>query len=519
MAEKALPIGVQDFSKLIEDGYLYVDKTEFYHRLINNGTYYFLSRPRRFGKSLLLSALGEILSGNRAPFAGLWIEDKIDWQPGPVIHLDFSKIVKLSENLETAIGIELDAIAASYSILLGSGTNALKFRTLIEQLGAGTRVSVLIDEYDKPIIDHIDDLPRAEANRQVIRDLYSVVKGSDGFIRFFFVTGVSKFTQVSIFSDLNNLNDITLDPAYSQMLGYTEEELKTYFAAYIEPIEKRYEGIYPDIYQAIKEWYNGYSWDGEHFVYNPFSILKFLSQRRFADFWFSTGTPSFLMKLLKAREYPIHDLSSRKLDINLFDKFDIQNIEVNSLLFQSGYLTMKELDLATNVVTLDFPNREVENSFNVHLLSEFGEVPKETANSLLNQMTERLLDGDIDGTMELMGILFANVVAPLHPRGSKIERQENYYHSIFYMCLKLLGFHIQSEIWTNRGRIDAVLTTEKFIYVIEFKLGSAEEAIAQIKKMGYAQRYKAEGKTMILLGIGFDAEARNIGGYLAERLN
>lgn len=518
MAEKALPIGIQDFSNLIEREYLYVDKTRYYHRLITSGTYYFISRPRRFGKSLLVSALKEILRGNRALFAGLWIEDKMDWQPGPVIHLDFSKIVNLSEDLDQAIEIGLRRIADSYSITLEPGTNALMFISLIEQLGAENKVSVLVDEYDKPIIDHIDDLPRAKANREVLREFYSVVKGSDAYIRFFFVTGVSKFTQVSIFSDLNNLNDITLDSAYSQMLGYTEEELKTCFEAYIGPVAQRYQAIYPDIYAAIKDWYDGYSWDGEHFVYNPFSILKLLSQRRFADFWFSTGTPSFLMKLLKARAYPIHDLSSRKLDINLFDKFDIEQIEVNSLLFQSGYLTMKEVDLATNVVTLDFPNREVESSFNVHLLSEFGEVPKETANSLLNNVTERFRAGDVDGGMELMVSLFAQLVVPLQPKGARIDRQENFYHSIFYMCLKMLGFHVQSEVWTNRGRIDAVLHTDSFIYIIEFKLGNPEEALAQIKSMGYAQQYAASGKTIILLGIGFDLESRNIGGYLVERI-
>jgi hypothetical protein len=454
----------------------------------------------------------------------LWIYDRIDWEPGPVIHLDFSKIVKLSKNLESAIQIELDKIAASHAISIEPGTNAWKFRDLIEKLGAERPVSILIDEYDKPIIDYISDLPKAEENRRIIRDLYSVVKRSDRYIGFFFVTGVSKFTQVSIFSDLNNLDDITLDPTYAEMLGYTENDLRTRFTDYIDPVAKRYENIYPDIYQAIKEWYNGYSWDGEHFVYNPFSILKLLSQRRFRDFWFSTGTPSFLMKLLKAREYSIYDLNSRKLDINLFDKFDIQKIEVNSLLFQSGYLTMKEVDLATNIVTLDFPNREVENSFNVHLLSEFGEIPMEKANSLLNQITDALLGGDVDAAMDLMTTLFAHIVVPIQPRKSqadgqsisRIDRQENFYHSIFYMCLKLLGFNIESEIWTNKGRIDAVLRAEKFIFVIEFKLGEAAEAMAQIKAMDYQTKFLAEGKQIILLGIGFDVEKRNIGSYLVE---
>ncbi|MEM1000536.1 MAG: AAA family ATPase, partial [Bacteroidota bacterium] len=356
---------------MIREGYIYVDKTRFLYKLIREGNYYFLSRPRRFGKSLLVSTLKEIFSGNRELFSGLWIEDKIDWVARPVIAFDFSRIAKRAEDLPQAIELELQDIAAEFGVALTAPTNAGKLQELVQQVGAEQKVAILVDEYDKPIIDHIADPVTAEVHREILKDLYSVIKGNDRFIAFFFLTGVSKFSHVSIFSDLNNLYDITTDRAFACMLGYTEEELWSYFPDYLAQLEAEYRDHFANIIDPIRDWYNGYSWDGKQFVFNPFSILNLFRKRLFQDYWFSTGTPTFLIRLVRTQNYSIFDLKNRKLDVNYFNKFEVDNIEVNSLLFQAGYLTMRDYDPVSNIVTLDFPNREVEQSFNIHLLAEF----------------------------------------------------------------------------------------------------------------------------------------------------
>lgn len=381
--KKKLPIGIQKFPNMIKGDYIYIDKTETIFNLIDSGKYYFLSRPRRFGKSLLVSTLNEIFSGNRELFEGLWIYDKIEWVERPVIQMDFSRIGSKEKGLAESINDEFDEIAANYGVSLKASTNAEKFQELIQNLSKDKKIAILIDEYDKPIINNVENPEKAIESREILKNLYSVIKGNDDHIEFFLLTGVSKFSQVSIFSDLNNLEDITIDGNFSCLLGYTGEELQKYFPEYIAELQHKYRDIYPNILEAIKTWYNGYSWDGENFVYNPFSILNLFKKREFRDYWFSTGTPTFLMKLLKKNQYSILDLKNRKLNINFFNKFEISDIEINSLLFQSGYLTMKAYDFATNIVTLDFPNREVEQSFNIHLLAEFSDQSKEEAGSLL----------------------------------------------------------------------------------------------------------------------------------------
>ncbi len=510
---KKLPIGVQQFPKMRSENYLYIDKTEVIYRLISSGSYYFLSRPRRFGKSLLISTLQEIFLGHRELFEGLWIYDKLDWQPRPVILLDFSKISHKTLGLEQALHIKLDELAQEAGIHYDTPSYSSKFSELIKKIAHQEQVVILIDEYDKPIIDHIENIKQATANREILKNLYSVVKGNDRYIKFFMITGISKFTRVSIFSDLNNLSDITLNSKYTYMLGYTEAEIEHYFDSYMPQLQEKYAHIYGDVKQVIREWYNGYSWDGETFVYNPFSILNLFDNLRFEDYWFQTGTPTFLMKLIKQKQYTIFDLEKRKLNLNFFNKYDLAAIDINSLLFQTGYLTFKHFNLINNVVTLDFPNKEVAQSFSAHLLAEFNQQSTEQTGSLLYQMEEALNRGKIEKFMALMETMFANIAYP------NIDAREKYYHSIFYLALKLLGYSIESEVLTHDGRIDAVLQTADYLYVIEFKVGEAQTALAQIKAKEYHLKYRGTNKQVILLGIGFDSERKNIGDFLSESVS
>jgi Predicted AAA-ATPase/PD-(D/E)XK nuclease superfamily len=515
--QKELPIGIQDFPKLIQGNYTYVDKTEYYHRLITKGVYYFLSRPRRFGKSLLVSTLKEIFQGNRNLFEGLWIYDKMDWEPRPVILLDFSRIVNRATNLEEGIRLELMEIASSYGATLTEGTNAGRLQELIKLLGKDRKVAILVDEYDKPLIDNIDNLDLANQNRKSLKNLYSVLKGNDSYIAFLMLTGVTKFSQVSIFSDLNNLEDITLDRDFAGMLGYTQQELETYFDSRFPALEVETQMGRADLLARIKEWYNGYSWDGGTFVYNPFSILNLLKKSRFQDYWFATGTPTFLMKLIKTQGYSVMDLQNKEISLSVFNRFDLERIEINSLLFQTGYLTIKESNYEEQYVALDFPNREVANAFSIHLLSEFAEKSQEGTDSLIRKMNSFLRQGQVDGFMQNIIALFADIANPIQPaKNSSIGNMEKYYHSMFYLVLRLLGYNIQAEVFTSNGRIDAVITAGEYIYVVEFKLGDAASALAQIKALAYHQKYLASGKKVILLGIGFDVAMRNVGEFLVE---
>jgi len=507
---KRLPIGKQEIRSLIEGNYVYVDKTQYIYQMIDNPTSYFLSRPRRFGKSLLVSTLREIFSGNKELFRGLWIYDKIEWKTYPVIHLDFSKSGHRAIGTINSLNIMLDECAKSYGVTLEHTAHPLRFKELIEKVSVNGKVVILIDEYDKSIIDYIDQIDKAIANREILKDFLSILKGSEKYIHFLFITGVSKFSQVSIFSDLNHLNDITVNPKYAQIVGYTEAELLHYFKDYIELLHKNTKDTFPDILQTIKEWYDGYSWDGATFVYNPFSVLNLFENMVFSDYWFATGTPTFLVKMLHEKKYSVFDLEKKIVNQNLFDKYELTDIDINALLFQTGYLTIKEKNLLRNTFTLDFPNKEVENSFTQHLLATFTEKTINTNTNLLFDLEQALVENDIAEFIENMKILFANITYP------NIDNKEKYYHSIFYMALKLIGYNIESEIHTNRGKIDALLQTKDYLYVIEFKVGKAQEAMQQIKKKQYYQKYLNCGKTIVLLGIGFDTAVKNIGEYEIE---
>jgi hypothetical protein len=507
---KKLPIGIQTFPEMINGNYVYVDKTPLIHRMIDTGKVYFLSRPRRFGKSLTISTLEEIFKGNKALFEGLWIYDKIDWQPYPVIHIDFSEVSKKNLPLIDSIHLILDEIADEYHTSLKQANFGLKFRELIKALAKDKPVAILIDEYDKPIIDYLEKekIQQAKENRDTLKDLYSVLKGNDANIKFLLMTGVSKFSKVSIFSDLNHLSELSLNPHYAGLTGYTHEELKTYFADYLKNSSEVL-GI-ENIMEEITTWYDGYSWDGKTFLFNPFSILNFFENNKFDDYWFRSGTPTFLMKLIKERSYDVSWMEGMCVDSNVFEQFEIEKLEITPLLMQTGYITIKDYDFRSGLYTLKYPNNEVRKSFNDFLLRTLSENPGDKNAILLYDLTYSLENKETEKFFSLIKILFKNITYPL------IDEKEKYYHSIFYTMLKLLEFRIETEVLTADGRIDAVIKTEKFIYIIEFKMGTAEEAIAQIKRKEYALKYANDPRKVVLLGIGFSAELKNVENYVEE---
>lgn len=507
---KKLPIGIQTFEKLIEENYVYIDKTQYLFELMQNN-YFFMSRPRRFGKSMTISTLEQINLGNKELFKGLWIYDKIVWEKYPIIRLDFSSIGFMDIGLDIAISNKLKQIANEYGIELTQTGIALQFQELIQKLAQIKSVVILIDEYDKPIVEHIDNIEKSIHNRDILRNLYSVIKSNDKYIKFLFITGVSKFAKVSLFSELNNLMDITLHSKYASICGITQEELNFYFDENIKQLEIKNQDIYTNIKQTIKDWYNGYSWDGENTVYNPFSILQLFEFQKFDNYWFQSGTPSLLVKYMKTNMITSFDVENVVLDTSIFDFHDIENISLYSLMFQTGYLTIKEVFPTQNTVRLDYPNLEVSRSFSIHLLTELNNTQIDKTGILIRDLDIALRNNNIEKFIELMKVTFKNVTYP------NIENKEKYYHSIFYLVLKLLGYNIQSEVMTIDGRIDVVIHTNTTIYVIEFKTGEAQKALEQIKAKNYHQKYANEKKEIVLVGIGFNLRKKNIGDFVVEK--
>ncbi len=517
---KNLPIGIQTFSKLVNGNCLYVDKTEFIYNLLSgSGEYYFLSRPRRFGKSLLISTLAEIFSGNKELFKGLWIYDRIEWSQHPVVHLDLSKVsFKTPEMLEQALATRLEKIAADYDIQLDHGLFLKeKFGQLLEKLSQKQKVVVLIDEYDKPMIEYMEagKIETAKKIRDVLKSFYGVIKGSDAYLRFVLITGISKFARVSVFSDLNNLIDITLMEEFSTLLGYTEAEMEHYFSSYVERMAEKRGMSKNYLIETIRKWYNGYSWDGKNFVYNPFSVLNLFNTNNFENFWFSSGTPTFLIKLLKTRQNELMEFEDLQVKSYTFDSYDIENLEITALLFQTGYLTIKKITIKGQIATyhLSYPNQEVRDSFLTHLFGAYTQKDMRLSTRVLGRMGEAVEGDDMDRFVQEIKILFASI-----PYNIFISEREAYYHSIIYIILRLNGAVVRCEDPTNIGRIDAVLETGNKIYIMEFKVGSEQEALTQIKEMKYYEKYLAEGKQVVLMGIGLDPEKRNIGNYLLENL-
>ncbi len=507
--KQRLALGHQEFSEVIKNNCIYVDKTQDIYNLIYAGKYYFLSRPRRFGKSLLANTIKELFAGEKDLFKGLWIYDKWNWEEKyPVIKISFANIDYDTEGLQKAISTELKNIADQYQITLVNQTNALKFKELIYKFSENKQVAVVIDEYDKPIIDYMDNIPKAEENRKILKKFYSIIKDADKHLRFLFITGVSKFSHVSIFSDLNNLSDITVDSRFSTITGFTKTELENYFGDYLEELRLKFTNI-PDIMQALKTWYNGYSWNGIDKVYNPVSIMNCLQKQRFSNYWFSTGTPTMLINIIKDQKLTGFDIEDAYSSEDILNKYDFRHIKLSSLLFQTGYLTIGYLNENNGFIELVYPNKEVEQSFSRNILAELTDTYEDRAFSLFVKILRCLTENNLSEFINKINELFKNIPYSI------VENTERYFHSLFYLVMKLIGFEIETEILTIDGRIDAVVKTENYVYVIEFKINqSASDAIKQIENKKYADKYKSEGKTIKLLGINFDTEKKKIDDYV-----
>lgn len=516
-----LPIGEQYFARLRERNNLYVDKTELIYELMHVGTFVFLARPRRFGKSLLTTTLQEIFRGNQPLFQGLWIEDKIDWQPKPVLLLNFNAVSYRAQSLAQGLTDYLDELAAEHGVALTGSDYKEKFRTLIrrlrEQSDDQRGVVLLIDEYDKPITDLLENEQKVQENIDTLKDFYAVLKAPEAqHLHFTFITGVSKYGKLSIFSDLNNLLDITLDPRFATLLGYTQDELENSFGDYIDRLANSYAVPHNEVLEQIAFWYNGYSWDGIHRVCVPFSTLTFLELQTFDNHWFATATPTFLIKLLKQHQIPAYELESVMADNRLLDSADVNNLSVIALLFQTGYLTIKHMQrsLQGNRYELGYPNHEVAQSFQQYLLADYLDANLDRVSAtFLEKMRAALEAMEVDGFITVLQALFASIPSHL------FLPQEAYYHSVVYLTLKLLGFTIHAERSTNLGRIDALIEMDAVIYILEFKMTTGQAVIAQMHDRQYAQPFLGSSKTIILLGIAFDKEQRNIGDWQHEILN
>jgi hypothetical protein len=509
---KMLPIGIQSFLDLRNKNYLYVDKTDGIHRLITSGKTFFLSRPRRFGKSLLISTLEEIFKGNKSLFEGLYIYDKIDWtEQHPVIRLDFGGRANNSgKELKISLTHFVETIAKNNQLSLSENALPDKFRELIEELHhqTGQQVVVLIDEYDKAITDNLSTPDVVEENRKILHDFYQILKAADEHLRFVFLTGVSKFSKVSIFSGLNNLNDITLDAQYATICGYTQTELDFYFAPYIERLAELEKTNKLELIERIKHWYDGYSWDGITSVYNPFSTLLLFNKNAFGNYWFATGTPTFLVNLIKERNDVKLLLEPSQMQASNFDSFDYQVMDTKLLSFQTGYLTVKRVDKdpfgGIPLYTLNIPNEEVRQALTEHLLGSYVAYPLSDTAPMRSRMLRQLFDGDPSAFERSMQEMFARIPYQLHiPR-------EAYYHSMLLLWLNLLGFDVQAEVPTDKGRIDAVWTWENRVVIAEIKYaeqGTVEplldEALAQIHERRYYERYAGSNRRIALLAVAF----------------
>ena len=497
------------FRSIIDGGYLYVDKTQYLYELVH-GTIgvYFLSRPRRFGKSLTISTLEEIFRGNKELFKGLWLyESDYDWQQHPVIRIDFSRLqAKSAVDLQERIVRHLQRIARDHGITLEPGPFDVMWDDLIVALAAEKQVVVLIDEYDKPILDNIDNLEEAILIRDTLKQFYTVLKALDQYLRFVFITGISKFSKIGVFSGLNNLDDISLDARYATMLGITESELRENFQEHIALFAEKDDCTTEDLLAKIRQWYNGFCFvGGAESVYNPFSTLQLFSKQQFANYWFETGTPSFLIKLLKQQNYPVEELQSVTVRGLSLSSYEIESLSIIPLLFQTGYLTIKGYDATQEVYTLSYPNMEVEDAFLTWLLSAYNGRERGLNDNFLWQMLTALQANKLDSFFSILNVFFANV-----PYTIQLQ-DEKYYQSLFFLIFKLIGLRTEAEVATNQGRIDCVIETAKQIFLFEFKLNkSAEEALQQIKETEYYEHYQLQGKPLILIGANFDGTQRKV---------
>jgi Predicted AAA-ATPase/PD-(D/E)XK nuclease superfamily len=514
---KNLPIGIQSFKEIRSRDCVYVDKTQMVHQLVTTGKCYFLSRPRRFGKSLLISTFKELYLGNKAVFEGLWIEKNWDWtKNNPVLHFSFDTMGYAESGLVDCLKSDLKDKAKSFDIELEKTNLKELFTELIIKLSQKNgKVVLLVDEYDKPIIDFLEEgtIEQCKINRDILRDFYGVVKNADEYLEFVFITGISKFSKVSIFSHLNNLKDITLSERYATLTGYTQEELEFYFDDYLKAIEVKLNLSREDLLNHMKIWYNGYSWDGIHRVYNPFGTLNFLDDKVFRNYWFATGSPRFLIQQM--RKQVVYNVENSIVNNAILDKYDVDNFELMPLLFQTGYLTVKSIDVMTGDMVLDYPNKEVRESMYAFLIDDLAKNPQRFHTGLtMIDLKKAFVSKDLIQVQTIINSLLADL-----PSETFIKQTEGLYHGLLHLIFNYLGLFVNSEVHSSQGRADAVVQTLTDVYIFEFKFNkTAQEAIDQIHKKNYAAKYQASGKIITGIGVNFNAENKQIDDWIEVSL-
>ena len=514
------PIGIQSFERIIEDGYVYIDKTDIIYSLTHGGSIYFLSRPRRFGKSLLVSTLKNYYLGHKELFKGLKIDSlEKDWNVHPVFHVDFNGANFTQAGvLETMLDDYIDKWEKQYDIHTDPGLGVgLRFRDILcavhEQ--TGRRAVVLIDEYDKPILDVLDvDTLLEDRHRNVLKAFYSVFKVADSHLQFVLLTGVTKFSQVSVFSGFNQPKDISMDARYETLCGITQEELDGYFVEPISAMAERNRCSFEEMKSLLKQKYDGYHFsDNMTDVYNPFSLLNALDSLRLQDYWFSSGTPTYLIRLLAHFKENMNELTGKYYRQEEFIDYKADVEQPLPMIYQSGYLTIKDYDMEFNTFLLDFPNNEVKNGFLTAVASSYLK-PSEDTGGWIRDVVRTLRTGDTDRLCSLFTSFLSSIPYTMRRKDDERER-ERYFQYTFYLILRLISVYtVYVEKQQSHGRVDCVLETPQYVYIFEFKLdGTAEEALRQIEEKGYAGEYASDTRTLYKIGASFSSETGTIGDW------
>jgi len=516
MSTKIYPIGIQNFEKIRNDGYLYIDKTALMYQMVKTGSYYFLSRPRRFGKSLLISTLEAYFQGKKELFTGLAVERlEKDWIKYPILHLDLNiEKYDTPESLDNILEKSLTAWEKLYGAEPSERSFSLRFAGIIERAckQAGQRVVILVDEYDKPMLQAIGNEKLQKQFRDTLKPFYGALKTMDGYIKFAFLTGVTKFGKVSVFSDLNNLDDISMRKDYVEICGVSDQELHENLDIELHEFAETQDLSYDKLCTKLKEYYDGYHFTHNSIgIYNPFSLLNAFKYKEFGSYWFETGTPTYLVKLLKKHHYDLEQMAHEETDAQVLNSIDSESTNPIPVIYQSGYLTIKGYDERFGIYRLGFPNREVEEGFIRFLLPFYANVNKVESPFEVQKFVREVETGDYDSFFHRLQSFFADTTYEV------IREQELHYENVLFIVFKLVGFYTKVEYHTNDGRIDLVLQTEKFIYIMEFKLnGTAEEALQQINDKRYALPFEADGRKLFKIGINFSEKTRNIEKWVVE---
>ena len=510
-----LPLGLQDFTEIIEGDYKYIDKTKYIHSIASRGKFYFLSRPRRFGKSLTISTLQALYQGSKTLFKGLWIEDKWDWnKKNPVVRITLAGTGFNETGLEAALHFVLDKIIRVHDLPPIHGGISSRFDQIIHLVSKKGKVVILVDEYDAPIIHYLaKDMDKAYANRELLKEFYTVLKTNDDLLKLVFLTGVSKFSKIGIFSGLNNLEDLSMHPAYATMLGYTQEELETNFSEEIDIAKDILKLSREDLLEELRIWYNGYKFHQKaEKVYNPVSINSFFDRNEFYNFWFATGTPTFLVNLLKKEG--IFDLNLPAINPGGFESFELDRLKPEAILFQTGYLTIQQVN-EDGLVQLAYPNKEVRDAMLEVLIEGFLNVNVERSAYLVVRIRNAFRENNINEVMHILQSVFANIPYILDAKYS-----ENFFHAAIHLLFSYLGVRIRSEVCTAGGRIDSMVETDTHVFILEFKVDkSPEVALAQIQQKKYYQGVWLLGKPVIGIGVQFSSKTRNIMHWSVEDFN